>query len=209
MIEPTFEPGTHTAREPGDERLEDRLARLAQLHDAGHLDDAEYRAAKALILAPRPAGPRADPVTAGFPTGTLIGTSTGANGAGRTATTPTVRTIGRLPWWGWLLIAVVLGFAIACLGAVFTGLQGPAGPVLCRNGTFVAGSTSERFADGTTYDIDSACLGGNGSAEHLSGLAITGVLWAEYTLALLVIIAVLVWVIRGLRGPPRLDDTIG
>lgn len=48
--------------------------------------------------------------------------------------------------------------------------------------------------------MDSACVSAAGVVHHRSPLAAMGVLWVEYA-----VIAVLVWVIRGLRGPPRSD----
>lgn len=103
----------------GSDRLEDRLERLAKLHRDGHLDDEEYRVAKAMVLAPAAApGPPPGP------------------------SPPGVRTLGPFRWRAWLLIAIAIGFLLACLGSA---------------------------------------------------------------VAAFAIIAVLVWVIRGLRGPPRSD----
>ena len=168
------------------ERLEDRLGRLAKLHVDGHLDDEEYRAAKALVLAPA-AGPGS------LPGGSLPGGSPAA-----------VRTLGQLRWGVGLFIAIVIGFVLACLGSAITTLQRPAGPLLCSRGDFVAGNVSERFGGTTAYNIDSACVTG-GVVRHLSQTVIIGVLWVEYTAAAFVLIATLVLVIRGLRGPPRVD----
>ena len=64
---------------------------------------------------------------------------------------------------------------------------------------------SERFGATTLYNIDSACVSATGVVHHRSQLAVMGVLWVEYAVAAFAIIAVLVWVIRGLRGPPRSD----
>ena len=82
--------------------------------------------------------------------------------------------------------------------------QRPAGPLLCSRGDFVAGNVSEHFGGTTAYNIDSACITG-GVVRHLSQTVIIGVLWVEYAAAAFVVIAMLVWVIRGLRGPPRVD----
>ena len=173
------------------ERLEDRLGRLAKLHVDGHLDDEEYRAAKALVLAPA-AGPGSLP-GGSLPGGSLPGGSP-----------PAVRTLGQLRWGVGLFIAIVIGFVLACLGSAITTLQRPAGPLLCSRGDFVAGNVSERFGGTTAYNIDSACVTG-GVVRHLSQTLIIGVLWVEYTAAAFVVIAMLVLVIRGLRGPPRVD----
>ena len=53
--------------------------------------------------------------------------------------------------------------------------------------------------------MDSACVSAAGVVHHRSPLAAMGVLWVEYAVGAFAIIAVLVWVIRGLRGPPRSD----
>ena len=89
------------------ERLEECLERLAKLHSDGHLDDEEYRAAKAMVLA-----------------------------------------------------------------------------------------LAERFGGTTSYNIDSACVSAGGVVHHLSQLAVMGVLWVEYAVAVFAIIAVRVWVSR-------------
>lgn len=75
---------------------------------------------------------------------------------------------------------------VACIGAAVPSLQTPAGPALCRSGTFVAGNRSQPTSDGegTGYDIDSTCVSAaTGQAEHVNSFAIVGVLWAEYTVA--------------------------
>ena len=99
------------------DRLEERLERLAKLHTDGDLDDNEYRSAKALLLAP-------------------------TDGTTDATDTP-VRLRGPLGWGALLILAIIVGFTLACLSSAITTLQGPAGPVLCSNGDFVAGNVSE------------------------------------------------------------------
>jgi hypothetical protein len=163
------------------ERLEDRLAKLAQLHRSGQLDDQEYSAAKAQLLEAHP------PVSG-------------------SATTPgaaasSVPRVVRMRWWGWLILAVILGFMLACLGAAVTTLQRPAGPLLCNNGTFAVGNTSRHYVDGTAYNIDTACVTSDGVVHHLSEASIAGVLWLEYTVAIFVMLMIVVSLTRALRTP--------
>jgi hypothetical protein len=160
------------------DRVEDRLERLAKLHTDGDLDDNEYRSAKALLLTPA-----------------LATTDDVAT---------TVRTRGPLAWWvPGLILAVVIGFTLACLSSAFTTLQGPAGPVLCSDGDFLAGNVSERYGGTTSYNIDSACVSATGDVRQLSQVEIIGVLWFVYTGATLVVIAVLIGLARGLRAARR------
>ena len=118
----------------------------------------------------------------------------------------------RLPWWGTLLIAVCVAFMVACTGAAVPSLQRPAGPVLCRDGTFVPGNHSQPTSDGegTGYDIDSSCVAtATGQPKHVDSFAIVGVLWAEYTVVGFVALVGLIALVRAARGTPRIDDTIG
>jgi hypothetical protein len=163
------------------DRLEDRLATLASLHAGGHLDDTEFRTAKAAVLHSRESLPASPPVE------------------------PSVRTLGPLRWKTWMLIAMVFGFFIACLGSAITDLQAPAAPILCSGGDFAAGNDVEQFGGTTSYNVDTTCTAADGETRQLSQLAVVGVLWIEYGAALFLLIAVFVWIIRGLRGPPRLD----
>ena len=166
------------------ERLEDRLERLAKLHSDGHLDDEEYRAAKAVLLDPA---------------------QTPHAGAAPHVVTP----LGPIRWWVWLIIAVVIGFCLACLAAAVTTLQRPAGPVLCRDGQFISGNVSEHFGGTTAYNIDSACVTDDGVVHHLSEWSITGILWVEYTIGAFAVMTVLVWVIRRLRRPGHNSRSAG
>ncbi|MCU1360528.1 MAG: hypothetical protein JWN99_1817 [Ilumatobacteraceae bacterium] len=161
------------------DRLEDRLERLAKLHADGQLDDQEFKTAKAQLLT------GTDPVAG--------------------SVTPTVRTLGPYRWTTWFLIALCVGFTLGCLSSAVTTLQRPAAPIVCSNGDYVAGSTAQHFGGTTSFNIDAYCVSPDGNAHHLSQAAIIGVLWLEYTLALCLVFAVMVWLIRGLRGPPRMD----
>lgn len=99
---------------------------------------------------------------------------------------------------------------VACIGAAVPSLQTPAGPVLCRSGTFVAGNRSQPTSDGegTGYDIDSSCVSAaTGQAAHVDSFAIVGVLWAEYTLAGFVALTAFIALARAARGTPRTDHT--
>ena len=121
------------------------------------------------------------------------------------AATPRPR---RLPWWGTLLIAVCASLMLACVGTAVPSLQAPAGPVLCRDGNFVAGSRSHPTDDGTGYDVDSSCRSAaTGQSEHLDSFAILGVLWAEYTVAGFVALSGSVALVRAARRTPREDHT--
>ena len=118
----------------------------------------------------------------------------------------------RLPWWGALLIAVCVAFVVACLGAAAPSLQRPAGPVLCRDGTFVPGNHSQPTSDGegTGYDIDSSCVTtATGQIARVDSFAIVGVLWAEYTVVAFVVLMVLLALVRAVRGTLRADGTLG
>ena len=112
-----------------------------------------------------------------------------------------VVTLGSLRWWVWLIVAVVIGFSLACLSAAALSLQAPAGPVLCRGGTFLAGNDSVPSGDRrpSGRNIDSVCVGANGAVHHISQVSIVGVLWLEYTLAALIPLMLLVGLGRARR----------
>jgi hypothetical protein len=170
------------------DRLEDRLERLAKLHADGQLTDDEFRTAKSAVLAP--------PTSASAPhPSATIGTA---------VVPSTVRTLGPLRWRVWLFIAIVFGFVLGCLASAITQLQAPAGPIVCRSGEFVAGSTADHYGGTTSFNIDSACVTDD-VARHVSQVTIIGVLWLEYAVVAFALIAAMVWVVRGLRGPPRPD----
>ncbi len=164
------------SNEAASERLEDRLERLARLHHDGQLDDDEYRAAKAQLLAPPSLQPSPP--------------------AGARSSGP--RPLGPLRWRSWFIIAWVAAFMVACLASAFTSLQEPGGAVLCR-GRFVAGNVSETFGGTTAFNMDSVCLGVDGSVRHVNQLALIGVLWVEYTVVGFAAVVVLVSAYRALR----------
>ena len=111
----------------------------------------------------------------------------------------------RLPWWGVLIIAVVVGLMVACTSAAVPTLQTPAGPIVCHGSTFVAGSSSHpTFDQSTGYDIDSSCVSATDRrVRHLSQLAVIGVLWLEYGLFAFVVLGLILMLVRAVRGPKQ------
>jgi hypothetical protein len=135
--------------------LDVRLQHLADLHAQGQLDSQEFSAAKRMVLAaPDP------PVPA-----------------------PSVQRLGPLRWWAALLIAIVLGFIVAFLGAAVTALQRPAGWAVCNDGRFVAGRTVEHSVEATGYNFDAFCVRADGTAQSVSSIRLVAVLWSEYAIA--------------------------
>ncbi|MCU1394529.1 MAG: hypothetical protein JWM34_2957 [Ilumatobacteraceae bacterium] len=119
------------------------------------------------------------------------------------------RSLMRLRWWNVLLMAVIAGFIIACLGAAFTTLQTPAGPFVCRNGVFLAGNTKTivHDADGTSngFNVDSSCVDKvTGLVRHLNGIEILGILWLIYGVFAFVVLLLVVMLVRSIRVPRQL-----
>jgi hypothetical protein len=160
------------------EPVEVRLARLAALHAAGELDEAEFRAAKAAVLAPGVAG------------------GTGSDDAPGTPL--------RMRWWGWFLVTIVLGFTVACLGAVWPVLQEPSAPVVCGSDELVAGRDVANHGSETDYNIRSSCRRDDGRLDRLSQVEIIAVLWVIYTALASVVVAVAVVITRLVRRALRM-----
>jgi hypothetical protein len=159
--------------------LDERLQHLADLHAQGQLDPQEYSAAKRMVLAePDP------PVPA-----------------------PSVRRAGPLRWWAALLIAIVLGFIVAALGAAVTALQRPAGWAVCSDGRFVAGRTVEHSVATTGYNFDAVCVRADGTAQSVSSIRLLGMLWSEYAIACFVLLMASLGLTRIARRSRRVSDT--
>lgn len=176
--------------------LEARLERLFALRESGGLDDAEFAAAKAAIL----------------------GTAAGVGGepSGATAVPPPYATTDpatdvaapSLVRFGRVLLAflgTMLAMVIACLGSVFTGLQGPAGRFVCGSARFVPGRVVERAGSETAYNFASACLRPDGTLAHVSQLKLFAVLWLIYLPVGLGVAGLVAWTARRLKIPIVVD----
>ncbi|MCC6434872.1 MAG: hypothetical protein IT196_07585 [Acidimicrobiales bacterium] len=150
--------------------LEQRLERLIALHASGGLDDDEFKAAKAAILSAASAPTTGGPVGGG-PVGGGATDQLDAGAPVRTA------RFGRTLI---VLVGIVLGMVVTCLGSVFTDLQAPAGSFVCGADQFLAGQTVERAGSETTYNFNSFCLRPDGALEHVSQLKLFAVLWLLY-----------------------------
>ena len=159
--------------------LDVRLQHLADLHAQGQLDPQEFSAAKRMVLAAPDS-----PVPA-----------------------PRVHRTVSLRWWAALLIAIVLGFIVAFLGAAVTALQRPAGWAVCNDGRFVAGQTVEHSVGTTGYNFDAACVLADGTAQSVSSIRLVGVLWSEYAIASFVLLMAARELTRIARRSRRVPDT--
>jgi hypothetical protein len=159
--------------------LDVRLQHLADLHAQGQLDPQEFSAAKRRVLAEAD-----EPVPA-----------------------PSVHRPGPLRWWAGLLIAIVLGFIVAVLGAAFTALQRPAGWAVCNDGRFVAGRTVEHSVGATGYNFDAVCVRADGTAQSVSSIRLLGVLWSEYAIACFVLLVAARGLTRIAHRTRRVSDT--
>jgi hypothetical protein len=156
-----------------------RLQHLADLHAQGQLDTQEFSAAKRMVLAaPDPSFPA-----------------------------PSVHRRSPLRWWAALLIAIVLGFIVAVLGAAVTALQRPAGWAVCNDGRFVAGRTVEHSVGATGYNFDAVCVRVDGRAQSVSSIRLLGVLWSEYAIACFVLLVAARGLTRIARRSRRVSDT--
>ncbi len=173
-------PDTNVGDDQISAALEDRLRRLADLHTDGHLDAQEFATAKRLILA-----------ATGLPQSTAPPVAGG------------VRRRGSLRPWVALLISVVMGFVLACVSAAVTWLQRPAGWALCSDGRFVDGNVVEHSVGATGYNFRAQCVADDGATRTVSSVQLLGVLWLEYTIALLAMFATVLVVIRAVRHVRR------
>jgi hypothetical protein len=165
--------------EPVPAPLEVRLQHLADLHAQGQLDPQEFSAAKRMVLAaPDPPVP-----------------------------VPSVHRLGPLRWWAALLIAIVLGFIVAVLGAALTALQRPAAWAVCNDGRFVAGRAVEHSVAATGYNFDAVCISADGTAQSVSSFPLLGMLWSEYAIACFVLLMAARGLTRIARRSRRVLDT--
>lgn len=159
--------------------LDVRLQHLADLHAQGQLEPREFSAAKRMVLA----------------------------GSNPPVPAPSVHRPGPLRGWAALLIAIVLGFTVAMLGAAVTGLQRPAGWAVCNDGRFVAGRTVEHSVGTTGYNFDAVCVRADGTARSVSSIRLLGVLWSEYAIACFVLLMVARGLTRIARRSRRVPVT--
>ena len=118
-----------------------------------------------------------------------------------------VQRLGPLRWWALLVIAIVLGFIVAALGAAVTALQRPAGWAVCNDGRFVAGRTVEHSVEATGYNFDAVCVRADGTAKSVSSIPLLGVLWSEYAIACFVLLVAARGLTRIARRSRRIPDT--